>query len=108
MPVSFVLVYAHPITQHYSVDRGKHESTYLFLPLNGNTKYDSVCPHDRWIWFDLILISQSAMPFFPGREHIYGIRANIQKWQHTYTTEQLQHKHAENCYAHKSITKIHT
>ena len=45
--------------------------------------------------FDLILISQSAMPFFPGREHIYSIHINIQKWQHTYTTEQLQHKYAE-------------
>ena len=35
------------------------------------------------------------MPFFPGREHIYSMHANTQKLQHTYTTEQLQHKHAE-------------
>ena len=75
MPVSFVLVYAHTITQHYTCRQRKTWKYVSILATKWKYKVfirDSVCPHDRWICFDLILISQSAMPFFPGREHIYN------------------------------------
>ena len=45
MPVSFVLAYAHPVT-----DREEHEK-HLFLSLWKYRRFthDSVCPYSRWI-----------------------------------------------------------
>ena len=59
--------------------------------------------------FDLIFnqpVDNAILPW--QKTHIqdtYSIRANIQKRQHTYTTEQLQQNMQRNYYTHKSITK---